>query len=289
MLEYSAEPSYIQGHFLAYRNDIMIFTEDQERDREFYVYLFSRLVEGSVRIRDVIPLGSRKDVLEACHEQRSGSIPELYVIDSDIDLINGGVRESHVDLYPLPVYCCENLLFDENAIIELAYFDCGKKVKADLIKEICFEESVINDFSLIYELFLHFAICRTAGLPFSLRGYEEFLLDPKAGILNSEKIQWDIDCLKYLIDLCRGSEFYQEEINVLRERWPLTLSSISKIISGKDYLVPYAKRLSSKLSGRKAYHSKESLKLRLLSSCDLSQLNTLRQMILAKTQEKQAS
>lgn len=289
MLEYSPEAAYIKSEFLSYRNDILIFTEDNEKDREFYVCLFSRLIDGAATINDIIPLGKRKDVVDTCRGERSGITPEVYIIDSDIDIINGGVEESHEDLYPLPFYCCENLLFEENAILELAYLDCGTKEKAVLLDEMRFADSVIEDFPLFFELFLHFAICRICKLPFSLRGYEGYLVSQKCGTIDTIKVQHDIDCLRYMIDICRGSRFYDERIDILRKQWPLTSSSITTVISGKDYLIPYAKRMCSRVSGKRIFHSKESLKLRLVSHCNLDQLIPLREMILAKTHGKIAS
>lgn len=67
-LEFSAEQTQVASIFTAYRNDIDIYTEDENKDKVFYKRLFSRLLEGSgVLINDVYPLGSSKDVMIVFH------------------------------------------------------------------------------------------------------------------------------------------------------------------------------------------------------------------------------
>ena len=53
MLEYSDEPKRLVSTFLTYRNDVDIYTEDEETDKEFYKVLFSRLIKPEIKINDV--------------------------------------------------------------------------------------------------------------------------------------------------------------------------------------------------------------------------------------------
>lgn len=282
MLYYSKEPAQISGSFLSYRNDILVFTEDEQKDKEFYISLLQRLVSDTVSIKDVIPLGCRKNVIDACSSSTSSKRHEVYIIDSDIDLINDGVEEVHENLFPLPFYCSENILFDEKAIIEIAYLDCGKKTRTEISQNFDFETRVIADFRIIYDLFVHFALCRKASIPYTLHRYEEFFSTGKSIDDCQNLIRQKINLLKTFLEQNFGVHTYQKKVAEITRKWPFSLYTVSTIISGKNYLIPYAKSIISELSGKSCYHSRESLKLRLSTICDLSRLKSLRDFIQTK-------
>ena len=65
-LEFSSEQEHISSFFMAYRNDIDIYTEDEMKDKVFYKKLFSRLLnETGLIVNDVYPLGASEKVIEA--------------------------------------------------------------------------------------------------------------------------------------------------------------------------------------------------------------------------------
>lgn len=104
-LEFSAEQEQVASLFTAYRNEIDIYTEDQEKDKAFYKKLFTRLLDGSgITISDVYPLGSSQDVIEACQRDTDISRKKLYIVDGDI-FIMFSPKPPLQNLFVLDSYC----------------------------------------------------------------------------------------------------------------------------------------------------------------------------------------
>ena len=115
-LEFSAEQEQVASLFTAYRNEIDIYTEDEEKDKAFYRKLFSRLLNGSnIQISDVYPLGSSQDVIDACQRDNDTSRKKIYIVDGDI-FIMFSPKPSMQNLFVLDSYCMENMVIDEKAI-----------------------------------------------------------------------------------------------------------------------------------------------------------------------------
>lgn len=56
-LAYSKESLELTSEFKSYRNSVNIYTEDKEEDRQFYVRLLGRLLDGTgCQINDITPL-----------------------------------------------------------------------------------------------------------------------------------------------------------------------------------------------------------------------------------------
>ncbi|MEQ9413306.1 MAG: DUF4435 domain-containing protein, partial [Cyclobacteriaceae bacterium] len=101
--------------FFAYRNDVDIFTEDRVADKEFYKSIFKRLFQGKIKINDVTPLGCKANVLDAYDTQNpKPKRKQYYIVDGDLDLINGTNRKEEKNLIVLDSYCIENYLINED-------------------------------------------------------------------------------------------------------------------------------------------------------------------------------
>ncbi len=67
MLDFSTEVRQAATVFTEYRNTIDIYTEDCEKDKEFYVKLIKRLLSDTdIRVNDIHPLGCRRTVIKCC-------------------------------------------------------------------------------------------------------------------------------------------------------------------------------------------------------------------------------
>ena len=52
-LKLNSQQEHVSSLFTAYRNDIDIYTEDQNKDKPFYKIIFKRLLEGTgIKIND---------------------------------------------------------------------------------------------------------------------------------------------------------------------------------------------------------------------------------------------
>ncbi|WP_237390922.1 hypothetical protein, partial [Chryseobacterium sp. KMC2] len=65
MLKFGIDSLKSISKFFSYRNDIDIYTEDKEADKEFYKALFKNLLGDNIIINDVTPLGCKTNVLNA--------------------------------------------------------------------------------------------------------------------------------------------------------------------------------------------------------------------------------
>ena len=115
-LEFSSEQEQVASIFTAYRNDIDIYTEDENKDKPFYKKLFIRLLKDSgINIHDVYPLGSSDDVIEACQKDNDVTRKKIYIVDGDIYLMFNP-KQVIPNLFVLDAYCMENLVIDEESV-----------------------------------------------------------------------------------------------------------------------------------------------------------------------------
>jgi hypothetical protein len=119
MVAYSPEAEAARAHLLKNYNDLDIFVEDLTC-QNMYVRLINRMFAGRARISQVYPLGGRVNVIQRCKaDQSAPGRPRLYIIDGDIDLLLGRPAPRLRGLYRLKVYCSENLLLSEHALVTL--------------------------------------------------------------------------------------------------------------------------------------------------------------------------
>ena len=168
MLQLSEEAKRLKSTFLAYRNDVDIYTEDEDKDKEFYRVLFRRLIRQDIVINDVTPLGSKDAVKNRCINEPDNSRKKLFIIDGDVTIIHGKDIPVLKNLFVLDAYCIENYLLDEESIIHFIYLNCAIKAKEDISKELDFSTWLQEYSSGFIDLFIHFAIANYFGLKYTL-------------------------------------------------------------------------------------------------------------------------
>lgn len=275
--------------FFAYRNDVDIYTEDKVSDKEFYRTLFQRLLGDKVKINDVTPLGSKKNVLNTFDSQDSKSSRKKYfIVDGDLDIILNTNRKSQKNLIVLDSYCIENYLIDECGAIELIYYSCGTDDKDSISKRLNFEKWLGYNKSSLVRLFLYFSVLRVLGGGPKIRNAGEFLKqNKKETILDCDAIaiycqEIKAECLQILSD--KGFDDHQAEFEKifqkLSTRWDDSNKTLLTIVSGKDYLLPLLQfRMNFCINKGKGLVPKESLKLFLANNADLKRLDFLKKAI----------
>lgn len=280
-LDFSTETRQAATVFTEYRNTIDIFTEDCDKDKEFYVKLLKRLMEDTdIIINDIYPLGCRQTVIDCCKNDTDSRRKKLYIVDGDIYL-QYKEKENIAHLYVLDSYCIENFLICEDSICDVAYrlYGCDSynnvKTALNIPKE-------LNDIAEpLIRLFFYYSIQMECTSHFHRMSIDAYM-DKK-----NKKIDKDIINRKIIeirnglthngIPECRIDELLTNRQSV----FPNNEQTLLKIVSGKDFVIPYFKHHIKKQLHCKIELSKEAWKFNLVDKCDIEKLASLKQAILS--------
>lgn len=282
MIKYSLKAKRLYSKFFSYRNDIDIYTEDEEKDKEFYRKLFSRLLSGTeVKINDITPLGCKQNVIDRCKEEPKTKRKKIFIVDGDIDLIFDNNEKGIEYLFVLDAYCIENLIIDEKSATEFLYMTVATDTKDNIKRTLNFEKWLNYNSKALIELFLHFSISREIGKGFLLYSANRFTkVHKKETVLDIEKIEKytkevETEILKEISEL----EF-KELIKDRRNKWAVSNKNMLTIVSGKDYLLPLLQFRIQKFKSLKGLFSMEAFKFMLAEHCKLERLESLKIEIL---------
>lgn len=279
MLRYNLIARRLYSRFFQYRNDIDIYTEDQEKDRQFYRSLFTRLLSNTgLRINDITPLGCKQDVINRCKVEPKSERKFFFIVDGDIDLIFDNNETIIDNLFVLNAYCIENLIIDEKSAIEFLYINVGTDSRENIQKTLdfdkwlsCFSEALIN-------LFLHFSISKEIGQHFLIFNAHKFSKTrKKETILEIEKLEQYTKVVKTGILNEIDEDHYNRLIIKRRAKWPVSNDTLLTIVSGKDYLIPLLQFRIQKYKYTKGLFTLEAIKLFLAEHCELTRLESLKQ------------
>lgn len=281
-LVYSEESLELTSAFKSYRNSVNIYTEDKDEDRQFYVRLFSRLLEGTgCHINDVTPLGNCISV-----EQASENNPDpkgIYIIDGDIYTIFSP-KQSTSSLYVLDAYCIENKVVDYDSIINLAYSLYGKAEKEKISKKLDIDTFMASISGPLTQLFFYFALEQKYIGHFELRNFECYF--NKNTVVNCNKISKELEKIKdILVPKYITEQIFNDELNSMRLKYPKEIDSLLTIVSGKDYLIPCIRRYLSKQLNYNFALPKEAWKFNMANYCKLNRLEGLKSFVLEKVEQ----
>lgn len=239
-LEYNGEERQLLSVFHQFRNDLNIYTEDCKKDKAFYEILFKRLLHGTgVQVSDIFPIGSCSDVETAWMNNQDPC--GFYVIDGDIYVIYAP-KFSCKYLFVLDSYCIENFVIDANSVSKTAYHLNG--AMEDLVQvtgKINFEHAFDAILQPIMDLFFVMSLERKYSNIHELKEYDRFV--KKGGIFDVNKVESEIKTIKNrLVPHVISSKVYLADLQMLRNLYPYTYDNFLKIISGKDYILPYLRR-----------------------------------------------
>lgn len=282
-LEYNLDEKQLVSVFHQYRNDINIYTEDCDKDKSFYQQLLGRLMENTnCQITDIFPIGDCDSVEKASKE--SPDERGFYLMDGDIYVIFAPkIRRSN--LYVLDSYCIENYVIDEESVSRLVFELNGGKDSLDSIKDkLDFPHAFDVLLQSILDLFFVMSLERKYVGAFELMKYDSFI--SKGKIYDSNKVQKAIENKQSQLVpsvICGG--IFMDELKMLREAYPYNNNTLLRIVSGKDYLLPYLKRYINQKIGFNFQLPKESWKYNLAKYCKLNRLEPLKNAILARLHE----
>ncbi|WP_432669369.1 DUF4435 domain-containing protein [Pseudomonas umsongensis] len=268
--------SALESVGLLYRplQDIEIYVEDKDSE-VFYLELLSRLMPKGRKIKKVIPLNGRENVVDLCKRYKDPS-PALFLIDGDLDLTLR-IREAGIrNLFQLKSYCIENYLFCLYGSREIIVETSGKITRDKAITKAewsVFFESVADD---LRELFLVFATARVLApsLKTVSLGYSSISTQKT----RKKGREPDLVKISEVIESIRTESLkFTDQIT-----WDLTLKKIRKdardiqtidMVSGKDFLLPMLDMYIRSKGGNTV--STDSLMFRLARHCSVDRLSEL--------------
>ena len=282
MVQYSLSAKRLYSIFFQYRNDIDIYTEDEEKDREFYRCLFTRLLEGTgITINDVTPLGCKENVINRCLNEPPSKRRKLFIVDGDIELIADANSEEIENLYVLGAYCIENLIIDETSATEFLYMNLGTASKENTKKQLNFDDWLSRVAEALIELFFHFSIVKEIGLNFTLYNANRFMTNSEEKCIDIDMVKAYVNKLKEEILSIISDQDYNRKLNDRKSRWTISNDTVLTIVSGKDYLLPMLQFRVQNLKKIKGLYSTNAIKLNLAKHCELERLQDLRMTVLA--------
>lgn len=279
MINYNEESRRLLSTFYAYRNDIDIYTEDEEKDKEFYSTLFKRLLKPSIRINDITPLGNKNQVIKRCQNEPYSERKKIFIVDGDIGVINNETLVMD-NLFVLSRYCIENFLIDENSICNFVYLSCGTKSKEEILHNLEFENWMGSYSESLIQLFIHFAILKDCGGNFKLYNAHKYhqKIEGKYNF-NRVMVSNDIETIKIEILKILSEEDYKEHYRYLNQKWTNDIDNLLKIVSGKDYLIPILLIKSQEFKKSKSMPSLEETKINLVHHFNVENLRDLKEAI----------
>lgn len=144
-------------------NDVDIFVEDVATTN-MYVKLFQRMVPRK-KIGSVFALGARMTVVDYCaRDQAPRNRKRLYLVDGDLDLISGLPKPRLRHLHRLQVYCSENLLLSEEAVVAVAMQRDASVPDFILRGNLRASQLLTHCVELLLPLFVVYGVVRRLGL-----------------------------------------------------------------------------------------------------------------------------
>lgn len=281
MLNFNDETKRLVSTFFNYRNDIDIYTEDENKDKEFYKFILKKILRSEIKINDVTPLGCRDNVIRRCIEEPINNRKKLFIVDCDINIIHGLNIPSLPNLFVLDAYCIENLLFDQEAVTNFIYHNCAVKSIEKIEQELCFEDWLNSYSAPFIDLFLNFAVADILGENYQLYNANRFHRIATKGILSfdSSAVYKEIDKLKQEILANHSQDDYEFNLRELKNQWEDSARNLLKIVSGKDYLIPLLLIKTQAFKKSKSLPSLEEVKLSLANFSDLKRFKSLKSTI----------
>ena len=269
------------GYFYITLQDINIYVEDTAKGSEaIYKALISNIFPEK-KVRDIISLGGRSEVIEACKIKKN-NLKELYLIDGDLNLLYEPIMKIN-GLFNSSVYCIENYMVDETAlsvVLEETLVLDPEAAKTNL----AWCDFVLSMKNAFLEVFIIYAVSH------SLESGEKTIkrFDPATWIDHSVKkgeykrpnqavIDSSISQLKNRLITTYGTEIFNEKINKINSLVAsIEDEVILNFISGKNYLLPFLWNYLCSKGTPSGAIPLDSLKYRLIKNSKHKELQKLK-------------
>ena len=277
-IEYSTEVKQVAAVFKEFRNSIDIYTEDKDEDKNFYVNLLKRLLDGTnIEINDIHPIGCKKEVISACQKDTDDRRSRIYIVDGDI-YMQYKTPETINHLFHLDAYCIENFVICEDSICQTAFdLNGGRYPMEDIREKINYNQVIADSMSLI-ALFYWYSIQSELHGDFDLRHINAFF-DMSNVKVDEKKVSKRISEIKQgLLNNGYEQSKVDEALTRRKHTYVQSKDTLLTIVSGKDFLIPLFCNIIRKKVAEMSL-PKESWKYHFSKYCNLDRLKKLRDAI----------
>ncbi|TGM97314.1 DUF4435 domain-containing protein [Leptospira dzoumogneensis] len=239
MLERSIKGKKAKAVFYTSFNDIDVFIEDTgPGSKKLYEILLSKIFKTAFRVNTVFPLGGKKSVIDECKADVDFSRKKIFIVDGDLELLLGNNPTGVFRLFILKKYCIENYFIDENAILEVLDEEDIEQSKEQLKKLFDYENWKINNETILFDLFVHFAISHKYSIGIAtVSNPISHLVSSSDGIIDLAKFEKrKIELISEMLRVIATTDI-ESSCKEIFER--VVKSNVNPIdcISGKDYLL----------------------------------------------------
>jgi hypothetical protein len=271
VIAYSPDAEPARAFLLRNYNDIDVYVEDCAC-QNMYVTLVNRILHRKGRrITHVYPLGGKTAVINRCGaDQAPSTRHRIYLIDGDLDLILGRPAPRLKHLYRLTVYCTENLLMSENAVVTIGTESSTNLGWHDMALRLSFKSMIEHSIKKLAPLFITYAITHKIGLNIDTTSYpiQRFLkIQHEPSSLSGCLIRSRMNVLIREIQRHVTAKNYRHIRNVINEKARRFPDRFGSFISGKTYLLPLVQLQLRKVAGFN--ESSDKLKARLAQHCEI--------------------
>ena len=278
MISYSQRGLHTRARFYAPYNAITIVVEDTSLER-FYTKLLNRLTGDRMRVRTVIGVGGKDQVLRR-YEKSTHQLQErveFYLIDGDFDDLLEVTLPKDYRLYRLPRYDIESFLVDPTAISAIAEEQNPRQSAEHYRCLLNFEQWQIQLVDDIQPLIACYVVLQELkiGSPQG-RNIERFVLG-SGNLPDTNKIRDFVRQNRSTQDILSEQEFDQKLEAILPKMGKCVRERL-RWVSGKDILLPLVVRYLKRETGTNV--SLDSLRFRLAGYCDFDDLLELRERLL---------
>lgn len=274
----------MQRVFFSPEKTVFIYTEDKPSDKLFYNLLLGRLASDEFKIIKIEPIGSRSDVIEASLLDKTPQAPSLYIIDGDIKLMLGVAMESQ-NLIALDRYCIENFLCCEEGLIDYLEIKLGRP-KEEIRKSLSYEKFLLKNGKYLLELYYRYAVSFQIGAGHSFKCLDN-LINQRTKEVDKNLIKLEIESVEAAIKAklkSDGFKAYTREskrlIDAVKYDNPFSLSTIVRVISGKDQLLPLLMYKLKKIDISSKSYSRDTYKRLLAERVHLASLDRIKDKII---------
>ena len=279
MVSYSDRALWARRKFFEPYNDVTIIVEDVGQEN-FYTKVFQRLLQGKVRVKRVIGVGGKHKVMEQFSTSQTGNYqPEFFLVDGDFDEILGRICPTNANFYRLPRYDIENYLIEEPAVCSVAEEQSPGRSAQQHQVDLQFEQWLSEVISNSIRLVAAAALWQDLGI----RG--ERVSQAIVGHSQNPESIPDMHNIEFYIERCKAAQTIVRpaQFDVLLQRMVhrmgTSVNERRQRISGKHILIPLIIRLLNKHTGTQV--KRDSLCFRLASKCEFTELQDLRDRVLA--------
>lgn len=278
VLSWSSAASKSIGLLYRELQSIEVYVEDSNSEA-FYFELLNRMIEGDKKIRKIIPLHGRKNVIDHC-ESFDHRTPALFIIDGDLDLFLNLRERGKTNLFQHKAYCIENYLICKDAAVELIVESSGTLLREDALTDVEWN-SALSSIEALKSLFVTFAAAKVAypELKTVSHGHMSVITQRVRKRPPEVDIQKVKDLEESIKQDCIG-KVGEDQWVIIRKQVEINAERIHPIdgVSGKDFLLPILDHfVRSKGCGTT---NTESLMFKLAKYCKLDRLSELRTSLL---------